>query len=233
MRSASPIEGEAVDDLPSVETIRGRLLDIRQRIEAVAGGRHVGIVAVTKTFPPALTERALAAGLTMLGENYAQDLVAKADAATALGLNPNWHFIGGLQRNKVKLLVGKVAVWETVDRVKLLNEIAKRSPDPDAERIFIQVNTTEEEQKSGCRPEHTAELVDHGRSLGLRIEGLMTIGPTGGEDPQPAFEQLAALADRLELTHRSMGMTADFERAVEAGSTIVRIGSALFGPRRS
>lgn len=232
MTPARPVGGEAVDDLPSVETIRDRALDIRQRIDAVGGGRNVGIVAVTKTFPPALTERAVAAGLTMLGENYAQDLVAKADAAAARGLDPDWHFIGGLQRNKVKLLVGKVAVWETVDRIKLLNEIATRSRDPGEERIFIQVNTTEEEQKSGCRPDDTAELVEHGRSLGLCIEGLMTIGPTGDQDPRPAFEQLVALADRLELPHRSMGMSGDFELAVEFGSTIVRIGSALFGPRR-
>jgi pyridoxal phosphate enzyme (YggS family) len=225
--------GGAVDDLPTVEAIRDRLAEIRTRIEALAGGRDVGIVGVTKTFPPALTERALSAGLTMLGENYAQDLVVKADAATAQGLSPNWHFIGGLQRNKVKLLVGRVAVWETIDRAKLLNEIANRSVDPTGERVFIQVNTTGEEQKSGCRPDEAARLVEHGRSLGLRIEGLMTIGPTGGQEPRPAFEQLVALADRLELPDRSMGMSGDYELAVEVGSTIVRIGSSLFGPRRS
>lgn len=233
MRPVGDLGADATSELPTVETIRCRLNDIRERIEAVAGGRNVGVVAVTKTFPPILTERALAAGLNMLGENYAQDLVAKADAAAAQGLHPDWHFIGGLQRNKVKILVGKVAVWETVDRVKLLDEIAKRSPAPGSERVLIQVNTTGEEQKSGCRPEDTAELVDHGRSAGLRIEGLMTIGPTEHQDPRPAFEQLVALADQLGLPHRSMGMSGDFELAVELGSTIVRIGSALFGPRRS
>ncbi len=233
MTPATEMGGGAVDDLPTVELIRSRLVEIRNRIETVAGGRDVGIVGVTKTFPPALTERALSAGLTMLGENYAQDLVAKADAATAQGLSPDWHFIGGLQRNKVKLLVGKVTVWETVDRMKLLNEIANRSVDPTGERVLIQVNTTDEEHKSGCRPVEAAQLVEHGRSLGLRIEGLMTIGPTGGQDPRPAFEQLVALADRLELPHRSMGMSGDYEPAVEVGSTIVRIGSSLFGPRRS
>jgi pyridoxal phosphate enzyme (YggS family) len=218
--------------LPSVAEIRARYDDVRSRIGAVASGRDVTVVGVTKTFGPDLVERAAAAGIRSLGENYAQELVAKVDhlAQTSGGDAPpvEWHFIGGLQRNKVKLLAGKVALWETVDRPSLVTEIAKRSP---GDRILIQVNTTGEGQKSGCDPDEAAGLVELARSLGLDVRGLMTIGPTGGDDPRPAFELLADLGDRLALPELSMGMSGDFELAVECGSTMVRVGTALFGPR--
>lgn len=217
--------------VPGLTEIEERLAEIRQRIEAAAAGRTVDIVAVTKTFPVELTDAALAVGLNRLGENYAKDLVSKADDARARGLEPEWHFIGGLQSNKVKSLVGRVAVWETMDRPKLLDELAKRSDDPTAERVYIQVNTTLEDQKSGCRPDQAAGLVEHARSLGLQVEGLMTIGPTGGADPRGAFDQLNKLADEIGLAQRSMGMSGDYELAVSCGATVVRIGSALFGPR--
>jgi len=213
---------------PTVEEVGARLADIRQRIEAAGGPGEVTVVGVTKTFPLSYVETAVAAGLVDLGENYGQELVDKADGAAGLGLAPRWHFIGGLQRNKVKLLAGRVWLWQTVDRAVLVDEIAKRVP---AARILVQVNTTDEIQKSGCGPDEAPALVDRGREAGLEVLGLMTVGPTGGGDPRPAFDRLRALAGRCEVRELSMGMSADYEAAVAAGATIVRIGSAIFGPR--
>ncbi len=220
---------ELPNDGIDVALVARRLAEVWRRIEAAGGSREgVTLVAVTKTFPIGYVESAIGAGLVDLGENYAQELVAKADQASAAGLEPRWHFIGGLQRNKVKLLAGRVELWQTVDRAPLVDAIAKRDP---GARILIQVNTTDEDQKSGCDPQHAQELTERGRSAGLVVEGLMTVGPTGGGDPRPGFERLRGLAQRCGVEQLSMGMSADFELAVSEGATIVRIGSALFGPR--
>jgi len=223
-----------VTALATVQEIIDRYTDVRERIEAAAQhDQRVEVVAVTKTFPTELARRAVEAGLTNLGENYAQDLAAKA--ADLASISPeaaskvNWHFIGGLQRNKVKMLGDTVAVWQTVDRLSLVNELAKRVP---GATIFIQVNTTEEDQKSGCHPSEAAGLVDGASAVGLDVRGLMTIGPTDGSSPVAAFEHLRRLADDLGLDELSMGMSGDYETAVRCGATTVRIGSALFGRRR-
>lgn len=175
---------------------------------------------------------AAAVGLVDVGENYAQELVAKA---AELGREPGspgeqlrWHMIGALQRNKVKKLAGVVAVWQTVDRASVAAEIGKRDP---GARVFVQVNVTDEAQKSGCSVAEAPALVDRCRELGLETSGLMTIGPTDGSDPRPGFALLRAMAERLELAELSMGMSGDLEAAVAEGSTMIRVGSALFGPR--
>lgn len=214
---------------PPAEVVAARLTEIRERIDAAGVSPDaVTVVAVTKTFSAAHVRAALGAGLVDVGENYGQELVAKREAIPVTADGPRWHFIGGLQRNKVKLLAGKVDLWQTVDRMVLLNEIAKRDP---GARVLIQVNTTDEDQKSGCGPDEAPELVGHGRGLGLDVAGLMTVGPTGGDDPRPAFDRLRLLAERCEVNELSMGMTADFQLAVTCGSTMIRVGSALFGPR--
>ena len=214
---------------PTVADVAARLAEVWERIEAAGGSREtVEVVGVTKTFPIGFVAAALGAGIVDIGENYAQELVAKDEQASAAGLAPRWHFIGGLQRNKVKLLAGRVTAWHTMDRESLLAEVAKRC---DSATVFIQVNTTGEPQKSGCEPAEASALVEHGRSLGLDVVGLMTVGPTGGVDPRPSFDHLRALAERCEVQQLSMGMSADYEMAVAHGSTAVRIGSVLFGPR--
>jgi uncharacterized pyridoxal phosphate-containing UPF0001 family protein len=121
-------------------------------------------------------------------------------------------------------------VWETVDRPSLADEIAKRSP---GARVYVQVNLTAEAGKGGCSPEETAALVQHCGAAGLRVEGLMTVGPTSADPAETAtaFAALDALAGRLGLAGRSMGMSGDYETAIAHGATHVRIGSALFGPR--
>lgn len=215
------------------EVIRSRAAEIRERLRAAGDTEgRVALIAVTKGFPAPLIGRALAAGLVDLGENYAQELVAKAADPGSVGPEgerPRWHFIGGLQSNKVKALAGVVHLWQTVDRLALAESIARRDP---GARILVQVNTTGEVQKSGCRPQDAPELVAQARELGLEVLGLMTIGPTdAGVDPRPGFARLRELGAVCETRELSMGMSADYEAAVSEGSTMVRIGSALFGAR--
>jgi pyridoxal phosphate enzyme (YggS family) len=199
----------------------------RRRIEQLAGDRVVELIAVTKGFGADAIEAAAAAGCAAIGENYAQELVAKLGEVDA---PPTVHFIGQLQSNKVRALAGIVDVWQTIDRASLADEIARRAP---AARGFVQVNTTGEIDKGGCRPDETAALVAHCRDRGLVVQGLMTVGPTSGDvaGTRAAFAMLRRLADELDLPSCSMGMSGDFEVAIELGATHVRIGSALFGDR--
>lgn len=217
-----------MDGLPSVEEVGERLAGIRERI-AVVGGRDVTVVGVTKGHPVEVVELAVAAGLTELGENYAQELVAKAADPAARALGPHWHHIGRLQRNKVRLLAPHVALWQTVDRVELVAEIARRAP---GAAVLVQVATTGEVGKGGCAAAEVPALVDACGDTGLRVRGLMTVGPTDPEvAPGPGFAEVRRLVDRLGLECCSMGMSDDLEIAVGEGSTMIRIGRALFGPR--
>ena len=199
---------------------------VRDRIAAAGGDESVAVLAVTKGFDAEAIEAALAAGCTAIGENYAQELLAKRAALAAAEV----HFIGRLQSNKVRSLAGVVQVYESVDRLSVIHELARRDP---GARILVQVNATGETGKGGCAPDDTASLVGHAIDSGLDVRGLMTVGPTFGppSDARPAFRTVRALADRLGLVECSMGMTADLEVAVEEGSTEVRVGTALFGPR--
>ena len=209
-----------------------RVAELRDRISR-AGGIGVGIVAVTKTFGIDAWNDAKFAGCEAVGENYAQEIVQKADEVALADRLPV-HFIGQLQSNKIKQLAGIVDVWQSVDRLALLTEIAKRSPRSGAE-VLIQVNATGEDGKGGCAPDEVGELVHSALDLGLSVMGLMTVGPTQ-QDPvmtRSAFRLLRTLVDEHELRHCSMGMTGDLEIAIEEGSTMVRVGSALFGNRPS
>lgn len=217
-----------------VAAIAERATALRRRL-AAAGGDHVEIVAVTKGFGPLEVRGAARAGLTAIGENYAQELVAKYEAVrpdeseAADGPSIEWHFIGRLQRNKVKRLAGLVDVWQSVDRAVLVDEIAKRAP---GATVFVQVDVSGEPAKGGCPPDHLADLVQRGRDLGLRVDGVMAIGPTGPpEAAADPFRRLVDQADELGLARRSIGMSTDLEVAVAAGSTMVRVGRDLFGPR--
>ena len=183
------------------------------------------IVAVTKTFGPEAVRAAMAAGLTHVGENYAQELVAKA---AQLEQQPTWHYLGAVQRRKVKDLAPLVASYDGVARAVELDEIAKRAP---GAKVLIEVDWSGEEGRGGCDPEAVLGLVAHGRDLGLEVAGLMTVAPVGEGRAEAAFTSTAALADDLQLPERSMGMSDDLEVAVKAGSTMVRVGRALFGAR--
>lgn len=209
-----------------------RLEVVRSRIAGAADGRDVGIVAVTKGFGVDAVRAALGLGLDVVGENYAQELLAKAaelEADPAPGAVPQWHFLGRLQRNKVRHLAPVVGVWESVDRAELVIEIAKRAP---GAAVYVQANLSGEDQKGGAPMEEVPALVAQGRELGLDVRGLMGVGPAGApEAARPGFRALVALADELDLPERSIGMSADLEVAVAEGATIVRVGTDLFGPR--
>ena len=205
---------------------------LRNRI-AQAGGIDVALVAVTKTFGSEAWQYAKAAGCDGVGENYAQEVVHKA-SEVALADRLPVHFIGQLQSNKIKQLAGIVDVWQSVDRLSLVTEIAKRTTLAGAS-VMIQVNVTDEEGKGGCAPALVGELTRAALDLGLDVAGLMAVGPTN-EDPietRGAFRMLRMLVNEHGLRHCSMGMTGDLEIAVEEGSTMVRVGSALFGKRPS
>ena len=204
---------------------------LRKRITA-AGGVNVALVGVTKTFGSEAWRFAKVAGCDAVGENYAQEVVAKA-AEVALADRLPVHFIGQLQSNKIKQLAGIVDVWQSVDRLSLLTEIAKRSPQ--TAQVLLQVNVTGEEGKGGCLPAEIGNLSHAAKDLGIDVLGLMTVGPTN-EDPvvtRTTFRTLRTLVNEHGLQLCSMGMTGDLEIAVEEGSTMVRVGSALFGNRPS
>ena len=210
--------------------VRDAVHDIRERIAALAGDRPVELIAVTKGFGADALDAALAAGCGLVGENYAQELVAKVESRPSGRDGLEVHFIGQLQTNKVRLVVSIVDVWQTVDRAALADEIAKRAV---GARVFVQVNTTSEDAKGGCPPASAGGLVEHCREAGLQVEGLMTVGPTSGDraETASAFTLLRRLADDNGLVGCSMGMTGDYDLGIEHGATHVRIGSALFGER--
>jgi pyridoxal phosphate enzyme (YggS family) len=213
------------------EEVRARLRGLRDRIDGVERSwtHRVAVVAVTKGFGVDAVTAAVAAGCDAIGENYAQELLDKRAAIERLG--PEVHFIGRLQRNKVRQLAGIVDVWCSLDRTSVIDEVAKRAP---GGRVLIQVDTTGDPGKGGCDVGETAALVDRATERGLIVRGLMTVGPTAGdcEAARPGFRRVRSLVDELGLDECSMGMSGDLVVAVEEGSTEVRIGTALFGPRR-
>jgi len=211
--------------------------EVRARVDAACErtGRtpaDVTIVAVSKTQPASALREAFAAGATDFGENYAQELVAKAAECPP---EARWHFIGRLQRNKAKLVAGKVALVHAVDSAELAVELGKRAAH--VQPVLIAVNVAGEDTKGGVTAAAAGELA---RAIAdtpnVRLDGLMTMPPPD-VDPRPHFEELRRLRDRLAetlgrpLPVLSMGMSGDFEIAIECGATHVRIGTAIFGVR--
>jgi pyridoxal phosphate enzyme (YggS family) len=192
-----------------------------------AGGSEVSLIAVTKSFGIDALRAASAAGCEGVGENYAQELLEKVRD----GLPPiDVHFIGALQSNKVRSLAGHVALWQSVDRESVVDELGRRAP---GASILIQVDTTHEPTKGGVAPELLDTLRTRAESVGLVVKGLMTIGPTDGtpQECEKSFELLRRLVNEQGLSVCSMGMSADYRTAVACGSSMVRVGSGLFGDR--
>ena len=211
-----------------------RVAELRDRILR-AGGIGVGIVAVTKTFGIDAWSDAKFAGCEALGENYAQELIAKSQQVDRVERLPV-HFIGQLQTNKIKSLFDIVDVWQSVDRASVVTELVKRQMARTSAgrcEMLLQVNTTSEMDKGGCDPIEVEALVHQARQGGLDVTGLMTVGPTDMDrgKTRAAFRLLKQMALDLGVGQLSMGMTADVEIAVEEGSTLVRVGTALFGQR--
>ena len=223
--------------------IAQNLEKVRHRIAAAA--RRVGrdpaevkLVAVSKTKPVELLREAVAAGQRIFGENYLQEARSKIEA---LGEAATWHFIGHLQSNKAKAAVNLFELIHGVDRPKLAQALDAAAARGDKiQEILIQVNLAGEESKSGVSPEAAPELLKAiARLPHLRVVGLMTMPPwfTDPEAVRPYFRRLRELRDRLlqldigPLPELSMGMSGDYETAVEEGATLVRIGTAIFGER--
>jgi uncharacterized pyridoxal phosphate-containing UPF0001 family protein len=219
--------GEAPPEL-SVDEVAGRLADVRRRIAAAGGDpRRVEVVAVTKGFGPWAPRAASAAGLQSVGENYAEELLDKAAILADAALE--WHYLGAVQRRKVRRLASVVSCWQTVARAEEASAIAAAAP---GAPVFVEVDVTGIAGRPGVAPRAAAELVKTVRELGLRVRGLMAVGPAGSpEAARAAFRQLAQMAGDLGLSELSMGMTEDLEIAVSEGSTMVRVGRALFGDR--
>ncbi len=224
-----------------------RLDEVRARIADAARGSGrdpvtVRLVVVTKEVPPDRIRMVLDAGATDLGENRARELATKLQALAGVSTDARWHFIGTLQRNKVKLVAGRVALIHSVDSAELGRTISDRAASEGVvQDVLVEVNVSGEASKHGVDPIGAWSLVASLAGLpGIRLKGLMTIAPVGsGVVSRAAFAGLRELRDRLRgelgggsLEELSMGMTSDFEVAVEEGATIVRVGTAIFGPRR-
>lgn len=211
----------------------------RQRIAAAAGraGRDpdsITLIAVTKGHPVSAMLEALDQGVMDLGENRIQDALPKLEQLE--GTPARVHLIGQLQTNKVNKAVGRFASILSVDRMDLLTKIARRAAELElVQPVWVQVNTSGEARKAGCAPPEAAELVDAaGAADSLELRGLMTMAALGAEEAglRRGFAGLRALRDRLcPGLGLSMGMSGDFEVAVEEGATCVRLGTTLFGPR--
>jgi pyridoxal phosphate enzyme (YggS family) len=225
----------------SEREIADRLEAVRERIVAAArranrDPKSVRLVLATKTQPPDALRAACRAGARDFGENYVQEAIAKRDALGDLpGLR--WHLIGHLQTNKARAAAESFDLIQTLDSVRLADALARARPSPPV-RVLVEVNLGGETSKSGVAPQHAEGLITETRDK-VEIAGLMTIPPPA-ESPDRArtyFARLRELRDRLAastglaLSELSMGMTDDFEVAIEEGATIVRVGRAVFGER--
>jgi len=215
--------------------------NIEQVKERVAGacrraGRspdEVTIVAVTKTVAPQAIVTAFKLGIRDFGENRIQEAESKIDQLAALTPHPTWHMVGHLQRNKAGAAVEIFDIIHSLDSVRLAEVLSRRSQK--TMPVLLQVNVSGEGSKSGFPPaELEAALDTISRLPHLEVRGLMTIAPlvSDSEQVRPIFKKLRSLRDSFRLEHLSMGMTDDFEVAVEEGATIIRIGRAIFGERR-
>ena len=228
---------------------------LRQRIEVVKGdiariaaeaGRapeDITLIGVSKVFPWEYAAEAFKAGLMDLGENKVQDLTAKIDELQSIGLEPRWHMIGTLQKNKVKYLIGKTHLIHSVNTVELAEEISKRSVCNNViTDILLQVNVSGEESKHGFAPEETKAAIEKiGAMDGIRLKGMMTMAPIEQYEGQARsvfadtyklWEDMRSYVPSVEEWNvLSMGMSQDYASAIKEGATHIRIGTAIFGDR--
>jgi pyridoxal phosphate enzyme (YggS family) len=213
-----------------IDEVNQRLASVRERISRIRNPDDLVIVAVTKGFGAETCRAALAAGLRVLGENRVHEAILKMDEVSGA----EWHLIGHLQTNKVRQAAGRFALIHSVDSVRLATELARVEP---KQAVLLEINVAREPQKHGADPDRAQEAIKEISGF-LELRGLMAMGPSQG-DPAPAFRELRQMRDEAEqrlgksLPVLSMGMSGDFEVAVAEGSTMLRLGQALFGPRPS
>ena len=222
----------------NLEHVKERMADALRRAGRPA--QDAGLIAVSKTKPAEMLMEAYEAGVRDFGENRVQELVDKYEQ---LPKDIRWHMIGHLQRNKVKYLIGRTTLIHSVDSLRLAKEISKEAvrQGKDAD-ILIEVNAAGEESKFGVSPQDAAELVEKAARLpGIHIKGLMTVAPlvNDPEENRKYFRALRELSvdianknvDNVSMGVLSMGMTNDYETALEEGATLVRVGTGIFGMR--
>ena len=223
--------------------LAGRLAAVEKRVaaSAAASGREresVRLIAVSKVQPLELVVEAWHLGVRDFGENTAQSLKDRAEQFDSRGLKPvRWHMIGGLQRNKAKVVAPRAYCVQSVDRVELAEALSKRAPESGL-NVLMQVNIGREPQKSGVMPEDASALASSITALpNLKLRGVMAL-PPAADDPKAYFEEVTDLFGKLrdqglgqDFTEISMGMSGDFEAAIELGATQVRVGTAIFGER--
>ncbi len=254
MAEANAVDAHSSTTASSTHDIGKALREVQATVTMASkfANHSVRLVAVSKTKPPQDILEAYEQGQCHFGENYVQELVDKASSSLLIDLpNIRWHFIGHLQRNKCNNVLSIPHIWcvETVDSDRLATALdtswgKKRIDSSQKLHVFVQVNTSGEASKSGCDPDASAEIVRHVQKncSNLEFKGLMTIGRFGHDytkGPNPDFEALVATRRQLcqslsmseEVCELSMGMSVDYEEAIKAGSTNVRVGSTIFGAR--
>lgn len=224
-------------------TLENRLQEVRARIENAAKNcgrdpKEITLIAVTKTYPVDAMNEAISLGVTDIGENKPQEVRDKFEHVKPV----KWHLIGHLQTNKIKYVIDRCTMIHSVDSIKLMQEIEKSALSHDCHiDILIQVNISGEESKSGISPDELPSLLETAGELSrVHVKGLMTIAPKAEfGDPSIHFKNMRTLFEEtkqktyknVEMKELSMGMSNDFELAIESGATMVRVGSSIFGPR--
>ncbi len=249
---STPLSVEPEEQQRLIQTKYKQVLD-RCKLAAQCAQRdpaEIRIVAVSKAQPVRVLQAAMDSGIARFGENYVQEFIQKAATLEAagdrVGPSPEWHFIGHLQRNKVKYIAERCTLIHSVDSLRLAEELSQQALRHQRRMdVLLQVNTSGEESKYGVRPEEAATLAETLLPLpGIAVKGLMTIAvfADNAAVTRPMFRTLRELRDDLasrfadevhSLRELSMGMTNDFETAIAEGATLLRIGTAIFGPRSS
>ena len=209
-----------------LKEVKERALELAEIVKNKSDGNAI-LLPVTKGFGAEEVQAMLEVGLTHVGESYAQEVIEKAQIISDNRIA--WHMIGRVQSNKVRKLSETISLWHSVDRKDLITEISKRKKDS---KVLIQVDMNNRPQQGGCSLEEVPELIEFASSKGLKVDGLMTIGVDQDvEATKRAFSGLAKLAESMGLREISMGMSDDYEIAIDHGATILRVGRGIFGER--
>ena len=209
-----------------LKEVKERALELAEIVKNKSDGNAI-LLPVTKGFGAEEVQAMLEVGLTHVGESYAQEVIEKAQIISDNRIA--WHMIGRVQSNKVRKLSETISLWHSVDRKDLITEISKRKKDS---KVLIQVDMNNRPQQGGCSLEEVPELIEFASGKGLKVDGLMTIGVDQDvEATKRAFAGLAKIAESMGLREISMGMSDDYEIAIDHGATILRVGRGIFGER--
>ena len=209
-----------------IEEVKERAQKLAEVVKTKSDGNAI-LLPVTKGFGTREVQAMLEVGLTKIGESYAQEILEKRKMVTDNRIA--WHMIGGVQRNKVRKLSETVDLWHSVDRKELITEISKYQKNS---KILIQVSLNDRHKQGGCSPENVPDLIEFASDKGINVEGLMTIGVDQDIDAtKNVFAELGKLSEKMGLKEISMGMSNDFEIAIDYGATILRVGRSIFGER--